>query len=61
MPARLEMIWPATVCLSSNSSAMLLAIALLVMTLVLAPAFMAFIGAILQSAGEREERRLRFR
>merc|ERR1719440_608669 len=46
MPARLEMIWPATVDLSSNSSAMLLAIAVLVMAL----PFIAFIGAMLQSA-----------
>merc|ERR1719183_1411941 len=44
MSARLEMILPATVCLSSNSSAMLFAMAPLVMAL-LAPAFfIAFIG-----------------
>merc|ERR1719281_2169979 len=42
MSARLAMILPATVCLSSNSSAMLLAIAPLVMTL--AGAFIDFIG-----------------
>merc|ERR1719498_1555775 len=49
MSARLAMILPATVCLSSNSSARLLAIAPLVMAFV-APAFIAFIGvgAILQ-------------
>merc|ERR1719171_523795 len=46
--ARLEIIWPATFCLSSNSSAMVLAMALLVMTL-LAPAFIDFIGAMLQN------------
>merc|ERR1719456_1326702 len=34
IPARLEMIWPATVCLISNSPAMLLAIADLVMAFV---------------------------
>merc|ERR1719281_2226837 len=43
MSERLAMILPATVCLSSNSSAMLLAIAPLVMTLPVA-FFIAFIG-----------------
>merc|ERR1719498_571661 len=50
MSARLEMILPATFCLSSNSSAMLFERAPLVMALVAPAFFIAFIGvgAILQ-------------
>merc|ERR1719333_2002560 len=51
MSARLAMILPATFCLSSNSSAMLLASSLLVMTL----PFIAFIGAIVQIVEEEGE------
>merc|ERR1719359_1235994 len=59
MSAKLATILPATVCLSSNSSAMLLAIAPLVMTL-MAPPFIAFIGVgamMLQEGAAKDGRK----